>query len=106
MRKLKKHISISLDVECIITEYANKCNISFSEAVTQLVTAGNNNIKLSRMLDKNNALLDKLYSKSYYSTQLLEQFYSDLEIYRLTNPNANKALNKFKKKFSKYDYDD
>ena len=58
------------------------------------------------MLDKNNALLDKLYSKSYYSTQLLEQFYSDLEIYRLTNPNDNKALNKFKKKFSKYDYDD
>ncbi len=106
MKKLKKHISISLEVECMITEYANKCNITFSEAVSQLVVLGSNNIEVSKAIQKNNAILDKLYSKSYYSTQLLEQLYSDMDFYEITNPNESKGLNKFKKKFSKYSYDD
>ena len=52
MRKLKKHISISLEIECMITEYANKCNITFSEAVSQLVVLGNNNIEVSKAIQK------------------------------------------------------
>ena len=106
MVKIKKHISIPKDIDIIVLDYARKCNISFSEAVVQLVSSGINNLEMAKAFEKNNALLDKLYSKSYYSTALLEQIYSDFEWDKVTNPNESKALNKFKSKFSKYKYDD
>lgn len=106
MVKIKKHISIPSDIDIMILDYARKCNISFSEAVVQLVSSGVNNLEMAKAFEKNNALLDKLYSKSYYSTALLEQIYSDFEWDKVTNPNESKALNKFKSKFSKYKYDD
>ncbi|MGM9848357.1 MAG: hypothetical protein ACI312_01225 [Bacilli bacterium] len=106
MVKIKKHISIPSDIDIMILDYARKCNISFSEAVVQLVSSGINNLEMAKAFEKNNALLDKLYSKSYYSTALLEQIYSDFEWDKVTNPNESKALNKFKSKFSKYKYDD
>lgn len=106
MVKIKKHISIPSDIDIMILDYSRKCNISFSEAVVQLVSSGINNLEMAKAFEKNNALLDKLYSKSYYSTALLEQIYSDFEWDKVTNPNESKALNKFKSKFSKYKYDD
>ena len=106
MVKIKKHISIPSDIDIMILDYSRKCNISFSEAVVQLVSSGVNNLEMAKAFEKNNALLDKLYSKSYYSTALLEQIYSDFEWDKVTNPNESKALNKFKSKFSKYKYDD
>ena len=106
MVKIKKHISIPSDIDIMILDYARECNISFSEAVVQLVSSGVNNLEMAKAFEKNNALLDKLYSKSYYSTALLEQIYSDFEWDKVTNPNESKALNKFKSKFSKYKYDD
>ena len=106
MVKIKKHISIPKDIDIIVLDYARKCNISFSEAVVQLVSSGINNLEMAKAFEKNNALLDKLYSKSYYSTALLEQIYSDFEWDKVTNPSESKALNKFKSKFSKYKYDD
>ncbi len=106
MVKIKKHISIPKDIDIIVLDYARKCNVSFSEAVVQLVSSGINNLEMSKAFEKNNALLDKLYSKAYYSTALLEQIYSDFEWDKVTNPNESKALNKFKSKFSKYKYDD
>ena len=106
MVKIKKHISIPSDIDIMILDYARKCNISFSEAVVQLVSSGINNLEMAKAFEKNNALLDKLYSKSYYSTALLEQIYSDFEWDKVTNPSESKALNKFKSKFSKYKYDD
>ena len=106
MVKIKKHISIPSDIDIMILDYARKCNISFSEAVVQLVSSGINNLEMAKAFEKNNALLDKLYSKSYYSTALLEQIYSDFEWDKVTNPNESKALNKFKSKFSKYKYED
>ena len=106
MTKIKKHISIPSDIDIMILNYARKCNISFSEAVVQLVSSGVNNLEMAKVFEKNNALLDKLYSKSYYSTALLEQIYSDFEWDKVTNPNESKALNKFKSKFSRYKYDD
>lgn len=106
MVKIKKHISIPSNIDIMILDYARKCNISFSKAVVQLVSSGINNLEMAKAFEKNNALLDKLYSKSYYSTALLEQIYSDFEWDKVTNPNESKALNKFKSKFSKYKYDD
>lgn len=106
MVKIKKHISIPSDIDIMILDYSRKCNISFSESVVQLVSSGINNLEMAKAFEKNNALLDKLYSKSYYSTALLEQIYSDFEWDKVTNPNESKALNKFKSKFSKYKYDD
>lgn len=106
MTKIKKHISIPSDIDIMILDYARKCNISFSETVVQLVSSGINNQEMEKEFEKNNALLDKLYSKAYYYTALLEQIYSDFEWDKVTNPNESKALNKFKSKFSKYKYDD
>ena len=50
MVKIKKHISIPSDIDIMILDYARKCNISFSEAVVQLVSSGINN------LENNNAI--------------------------------------------------
>ena len=79
MIKIKKHISIPSDIDIMILDYARKCNISFSEAIVQLVSSGINNQEMAKEFEKNNALLDKLYSKAYYFTALLEQMYSDFE---------------------------
>ena len=89
-----------------IQEYSELRKINYSEAVCQLVTLGLNNMDLTKAIQKNNALMDKIYSKSVYSTDLLEQLYSDLEIDMISDPNKNQALNKFKNKYSRYKFDD
>ena len=105
MAKIKKHISISCDVDNIILNYSNRCNLTFSEAVSELVKNGLSNIELNRTINSYNGLLDRISSKLSYNTLLLEQFYSDMEIDELTNPNKSKGLEKFKNKFNKSRYD-
>lgn len=105
MAKIKKHISISYDIDNIILNYSNRCNITFSEAVSELVKNGLSNIELNKTINSYNGLLDRISSKLSYNTLLLEQFYSDMEIDELTNPNKSKGLEKFKNKFNKSRYD-
>lgn len=105
MIKIKKHISISSDIDRIILDYSNRCNITFSEAISDLVKNGLSNIELNRTINSYNGVLDRISSKLSYNTLLLEQFYSDMEIDELSNPNKSKGLNKFKSKFDRSRYD-
>ena len=59
-----------------------------------------------KTIDRNNSLLDRIYSKSCYIVALLEQIYSDFEWDKITNPKESKALNKFKSKMNKYELED
>ena len=80
--------------------------ISYSEAVSQLVSLGLNNMNLVKTIERNNSLLDRIYSKSCYIVALLEQIYSDFEWDKINNPKESKALNKFKSKMNKYKLED
>ena len=106
MTKVRTHITISDREDKLVHEYMDKYNCRYSQAVSQLIEIGSSNYLMEKTIDKNNALLDKIYSKTCYSTSLLEQIYSDFGFDELSNKNDNKALNKFKAKFNKYNYDD
>ena len=106
MNKRRTHVSIAYDIDDQIQEYSKLKKISYSEAVSQLVSLGLNNMNLVKTIDRTNSLLDRIYSKSCYIVALLEQIYSDFEWDKITNPKESKALNKFKSKLSKYKLDD
>lgn len=79
MNKRRTHVSIAFDIDDQIQEYSNLKKISYSEAVSQLVSLGLNNMNLVKTIDRTNYLLDRIYSKSCYTVALLEQIYSDFE---------------------------
>ena len=64
MTKIKKHISISSDIDRIILDYSNRCNITFSEAVSDLVKNGLSNIELNRTINSYNGVLDRISSSN------------------------------------------
>ena len=106
MNNIRTHISISEKADNLVHTYMEKNNCKYSQAVSQLIEIGSNKITIEKVIRTNNSLLDKIYTKTYYITSLLEQVYSDFQWDDLTNPNNSKALNKFKTKFNKYKYDD
>ena len=63
-------------------------------------------MNLVKTIDRNNSLLDRIYSKSYYIVAILEQIYSDFEWDKITNPIVSKALKIFKSKMNKYKLED
>lgn len=101
----RTHISIPENVHNLINDYAIKNGINYSQAVAKLIESGINNIELNKSINSYSGLLDRIFSKLYYNTKLLEQFYSDMEIDDTTNPNKNKGLEKFKAKFNKSNYE-
>lgn len=103
---IRTHISIPSEIDTIIKNYANKNGLKYSQAVSKLIELGSSNIDLNKYITDNNGILDRIFSKLCFNTSLLEQFYSDMEIDNLTNPNKNSTLNKFKNKFNHSKYDD
>lgn len=106
MNKRRTYVSIAYDIDNQFQEYSNLKKISYSEAVSQLVSLRLNNMNLVKTIDRTNSLLDRINSKSCYNVALLEQIYSNFEWDKITNPKESKALNKFKSKLSKYKLDD
>ncbi len=100
---IRTHISIPEDIDKVIKDYCIKNDIKYSQAVSKLVELGTNNKEISELVNTNNNLMKKIYSRLAYSISLLEQFYSDMEIDELTNPNLNPALRDFRSKKNKYD---
>lgn len=92
---IRTHITIPEEVDEIIRKYVETNHIKYSQGVVQLIMQAIDNIEIKKKLDLNNSLLDKIYSRSLYTKELIEQFYSDMEIEKLTNPKNNKALQKF-----------
>lgn len=100
---VRTHISISDEIDNIIKKYCNKYDIKYSQAVAKLVELGDSNVELNKAIRINNDLMDRLYSKMCYTKSLLEQFYSDMEIDELTNPNKNIALKEFRNKQNRFE---
>lgn len=92
---IRTHITIPEEVDEIIRKYVETNHIKYSQGVVQLIMQAIDNIEIKKKLDLNNSLLDKIYSRGLYTKELIEQFYSDMEIEKLTNPKNNKALQKF-----------
>lgn len=92
----RKHIYIPEDISLKIQEYADKSRIKYSKAVAKLVEYGLSNLEISKSINSYVSIIDRMFSKLCYNTSLLEQFYSDMEIDKLSNPNNNPALEKFR----------
>lgn len=92
---IRTHITIPEEVDEIIRKYVETNHIKYSQGVVQLIMQAIDNIEIKKKLDLNNSLLDKIYSRGLYTKELIEQFYSDMEIEKLTNPKNNKSLQKF-----------
>lgn len=91
-----KHVKLSSELIYQVEEYMKKNDLNFSQAIRTILEVGLNNINLTKSLNLNNSLLDKIYSRQAYTVELIEQFYTDMEIEKVLNPNNNKALQKFK----------
>ena len=105
MNKRRAHISVALDIDNTTQQYSQARKISYSEAISQLVSLGINNMNLLKTIENHNALLDRIYSKLCYTVALLEQCYSDFDWDKISVPEESKALNQFKAKLNKYKFD-
>lgn len=100
----RTHITISEEAHNIVEKY--KVGNKYSDAVDYLIKLGEFNDNIGSMIDRNNKLVERLLIKVSYVSDLLEQFYSDMEIENLLNPKNNKALQKFKTNRDKLKFDE
>ncbi len=103
---ISPHISLTNELDKRIRDYCIANDLKYSQAVRKLIEQGLNNIDTNKKLDLNNSLMEKIYSRQIYIRDLLEQFYADMEIEKVFNPNNNKALQKFKSERYKDKYND
>ena len=92
----KLHIYIDENTAELLTEYADNNNCNPSEALRRIVNSRYASSEEMKQLKENNILLERMFSKLMYIRDLLEQFYSDMEIDKLSNPKNSKSLQKFK----------
>ncbi len=103
---ISPHISLTDELDKRIRDYCSANDLKYSQAVRKLIEQGLNNIDTNKKIDLNNSLMEKIYSRQIYIKDLLEQFYTDMEIEKVLNPNNNKALQKFKSERYKDKYND
>ena len=84
------HISLTDEIDQKVREYCKNNNLNYSQGIRKLIETGLDT------KDTNNSLLENIFSKQIYIRDFLEQFYSDMEIEKLSNPKNNKALQKYK----------
>ncbi len=100
---VKTRVSLTEDIDQKVTEYMLIHKIKYSQAIRTLVELGIESLKNSaEIIDLYNKIKE-IFSQNLYIIALLEQFYSDMEIDELTNPNLNPALRDFRSKKNKYD---
>ena len=100
------HIYLTQDIKDRVKEYANNNGLNFSQSARKLIEIGFSTTEENQMLKQNTILLEKIFSRQLYLRDLIEQFYSDMEIEKLSNPRNNKALQKFKTSKDNLKYDD
>lgn len=103
---IRTHISIPNELDAKVKEYCELNNLKYSKGVAELLILGLSNLDINKMLVSNNQLLNKIYSRQVYIRDLIEQFYSDMEIEKLTIPNKNEALQSFRINRNKDKYND
>ena len=100
------HAYLTKDITIKVNEYSKKTGLNFSQSARRLIEIGLNSTDENQILKENNVLLEKIFSRQIYIRDLIEQFYSDMEIEKLSNPRNNKALQKFKTNKDKIKYDE
>lgn len=92
---IRKHIMISEETEEIINNYMieNKCNLS--KAVNKIINEKNDNIDILKRIDNLESTITELIKKENITFNLLKQFYSDMGIVGLSNPNECRNLQNF-----------
>ena len=100
------HIYLTQDIKDRVKEYANNNGLNFCQSIRTLIEIGLNSSEENILLKQNSVLLEKIFSRQLYLRDLIEQFYYDMEIEKLSNPRNNKALQKFKTNKDKLKYDD
>ncbi|HAB67009.1 hypothetical protein [uncultured Clostridium sp.] len=90
------HISLTDEIDQKVREYCKNNNLNYSQGIRKLIETGLDTKDTNKKLDLNNSLLENIFSKQIYIRDFLEQFYSDMEIEKLSNPKNNKALQKYK----------
>lgn len=90
------HISLTDEIDQKIRQYCKNNNLNYSQGIRYLIELGLDTKDTNKKIDLNNSLLENIFSKQIYIRDLLEQFYSDMEIETSTNPKNNRALQKFK----------
>ena len=83
------HISLTDEIDQKVREYCKNNNLNYSQGIRKLIETGLDTKDTNKKLDLNNSLLENI-------RDFLEQFYSDMEIEKLSNPKNNKALQKYK----------
>lgn len=105
-KTVRIHITIPMDLDQRIREYSEKNSLFISESVRKLIECGLDNIDVYKQFEIHNSLMNKLFSRQLYIRDLLEQFYTDMEIEKLLNPKNNKALQQFKLEKQKDKFND
>ena len=100
------HITVPIELEKEIRKYADKNNLFISQSIRKLIENGLDNIEMKKQLEIYNSLMNKIFSRQLYIRDLLEQFYTDMEIEKLLNPKNNKALQQFKLEKQKDKFND
>lgn len=92
---IKRHIYFDNDTLNILYKYQSQNNISFSQAIRDLIFIGTKNISIDKEIIELKEREEKIINVNYLQLDLIKQLYSDLEIQNITNPNKNKALQNF-----------
>src|SRR5574344_244981 len=100
------HISLTSEVDSKVRNYCKVNGYKYSEGIRNLIELGLYNLEINKKLELNSELLSKTYSKTIYIIDLVEKFYSDLEITNNSNPKDNKVLQEFKMNRFKDKFDD
>ena len=93
---VKHHIGLTYEMEQLVRLYSleNKCN--FSDAIRRLITIGLNRDKTITNQNELENKMNILLSRQKYTSALLEQLYTDMEIENLLDPKNCIPLQKFK----------
>lgn len=103
---IRIHITIPEELDERIRLYCKENNLILSHCVRELVNKGLDNVSINKKFDQTNSMIDKMFSRQLYIRDLIEQFYTDMEIEKHLNPKNNKALQSFKSERYKDKYND
>ncbi len=103
---IRVHITIPEEMDERIRVYGKENNLILSHSIRELINKGLDNVSISKKIDQSNTMIDKMFSRQLYIRDLIEQFYTDMEIENHLNPKNNKALQTFKSERYKDKYND
>lgn len=91
----RKHVILNDENEQSIINYMNMKSITFSKAINELLSIGLRYEEIFNTLKNIEMLSQLINNRLNINLELLKQFYSDMGIVGLSNPNECMNLQKF-----------